>query len=181
MKRRALATLAALCGASLIGLLIYGVTALSPSRTLDQALADGQRPQAPEAGRVLPLLEGGSDALRSHRGEVVVLNFWASWCTPCEAEAPRLERAQRMLARAHATVLGVTYKDTSTDAQGFARRFGLSYPNMRDTTGAFARSYGTDELPESFVIDRAGRVVALRRGEIDAAFLDRAVALAKGT
>jgi cytochrome c biogenesis protein CcmG/thiol:disulfide interchange protein DsbE len=171
-----------LAGACLIGLLIYGVTTLSPSRTLDEALVNGQHPLAPDAGHELPLLSGaGTQALSSRRGEVVVLNFWASWCTPCEAEAPLLERTQRTLARYRATVLGVTYKDTTTDSQGFARRFDLTYPNLRDSTGAFAHAYGTDQLPESFVIDRTGRIVALRRGEIDDAFLARAVALARRT
>jgi cytochrome c biogenesis protein CcmG/thiol:disulfide interchange protein DsbE len=177
-----LGTLAALCGAGLITLLIYGVTALSPSRTLDEALASGQHPPAPGAGVALPVLGGGGfQALRAHRGEVVVLNFWASWCPPCEEEAPLLERAQATLARSRATVLGVAYKDTTTDAQAFARRYHLSYPNLRDSTGAFAHSYGTDKLPETFVIDRSGRVVAISRGEVDTAFVRRAIALAQGT
>jgi cytochrome c biogenesis protein CcmG/thiol:disulfide interchange protein DsbE len=174
--------LAVLAGACLIGLLIYGVTTLSPSRTIDDALADGQRPLAPDARHTLPLLGGGgTQALSSHRGEVVVLNFWASWCTPCEAEAPLLERTQRAFTRYRATVLGVTYKDTTPDSQGFVRRFDLTYPNLRDSAGTFAHAYGTDRLPESFLIDRSGRIVALRRGEIDAGFLDRALALARHT
>jgi cytochrome c biogenesis protein CcmG, thiol:disulfide interchange protein DsbE len=182
VRRPVLATLATLAGTCLIGLLIYGVTTLSPSRTLDQALADGEHPLAPASARALPLLDGGgTQMLRARRGEVVVLNFWASWCAPCEAEAPRLERAQRALERYRATVLGVTYKDATGDSQGFVRRFRLTYPNLRDGTGSFAHAYGTDELPESFVIDRSGRIVALRRGEIDAAFLDRALALARHT
>jgi cytochrome c biogenesis protein CcmG, thiol:disulfide interchange protein DsbE len=171
----------ALCGAALIGLLIYGVSALAPSRTLDDALASGQRPLAPDAGVALPILGGGGvqAALRSRRGEVVVLNFWASWCPPCEEEAPLLQRAQGTLARSRATVLGIAYKDTTGDSLAFVRRYHLTYPNLRDTAGAFARSYGTDKLPETFVIDRSGRVVAISRGEVDAAFVDRAIALAQ--
>ena len=174
--------LAALCGAGLIALLIYGVTALSPSRTLDDALASGDHPRAPDAGLALPILGGGGlQALSARRGEVVVLNFWASWCPPCEEEAPMLERAQATLERSHATVLGVAYKDTTGDSQAFVRRYRLTYPNLRDSTGAFARSYGTDKLPETFVIDRTGHVVAISRGEVDTAFLTRAIALAHGT
>ena len=177
-----LGTLAALCGAGLIGLLVYGVSALSPSRTLDQALASGQRPLAPAARVALSVLGGGGmQTLSAHRGEVVVLNFWASWCPPCEEEAPLLERAQRSLARAHATVLGITFKDTTADARAFARRYHLSYPILRDSTGAFGHAYGTDKLPETFLIDRSGRVVAISRGEVDSAFVERAIALARGT
>jgi cytochrome c biogenesis protein CcmG/thiol:disulfide interchange protein DsbE len=78
-------------------------------------------------------------------------------------------------------VLGVTYLDASPDAQSFARRYRLSYPNLRDADGAFAHSFGTDRLPESFVVDRGGRIVAISRGEIDQAFLNRAIALAQST
>ncbi len=78
-------------------------------------------------------------------------------------------------------MLGVTYLDASPDSEGFVRRFHLTYPNLRDNDGAFAHSYGTDQLPESFVIDRDGDIVAISRGEIDQAFLDRAIALAQSS
>jgi cytochrome c biogenesis protein CcmG/thiol:disulfide interchange protein DsbE len=92
-----------------------------------------------------------------------------------------LERAQQRFRQYNATVLGVTYLDASPDSEWFVRRFHLTYPNLRDTTGDFAHSYGTDQLPESFVIDRQGKIVAISRGEIDEGFLDRAVALARST
>ena len=90
-----------------------------------------------------------------------------------------LERAQSTLRRTGGTVLGVTYLDATPDSRGFVRRYHLSYPNLRDNTGSFAHSYGTDQLPESFVIDRQGRVVAISRGEISQGFLNRALALAQ--
>jgi cytochrome c biogenesis protein CcmG/thiol:disulfide interchange protein DsbE len=111
----------------------------------------------------------------------VLLNFWASWCEPCQVEAPLLERAQPQLSRRGATVLGVTYLDASPDSRAFVKRFGLTYPNARDTTGAFARAYGTDQLPESFVVDRSGHIVAISRGQIGQSFIDRALAAAQGT
>jgi len=109
----------------------------------------------------------------------VVLNFWASWCQPCQVEAPLLEHAQTELQRHGGTVLGVTYLDASPDSQSFVKQYRLTYPNLRDTNGTFAHSYGTDQLPESFVIDRYGHIVAISRGEIDRTFLERAVALAQ--
>ena len=80
-----------------------------------------------------------SQALASLRGKVVVLNFWASWCEPCQTEAPLLEHAQGQLARHGATVLGVTYQDTAPDSEGFVRRYHLTYPELRDVTSEFAQ------------------------------------------
>jgi cytochrome c biogenesis protein CcmG, thiol:disulfide interchange protein DsbE len=179
VKRRALPILVSLVGACLIGLLIYGVSAQSASRTLDDLVARGQRPPAPQATRTLPVLGGSArGSLAALRGKVVVLNFWASWCEPCQVEAPLLERTERRLQGHDGAVLGVTYLDASPDSEAFVRRYDLTYENLRDNTGTFAHSYGTDKLPETFVIDRDGRIVAISRGEIDQAFLNRALALA---
>jgi len=182
VRRRILPTLITLAGACLVALLIYGVSSQAANRTLDELVARGEHPQAPAAGEALPVLgTRGEGSLASLSGQVVVLNFWASWCEPCQVEAPLLEHAQAILARHHATVLGVTYLDASPDSLEFVRRFHITYPNLRDNTGSFAHAYGTDQLPESFIVDRQGQVVAISRGEIDQAFLDRAVALAQGT
>jgi cytochrome c biogenesis protein CcmG/thiol:disulfide interchange protein DsbE len=181
VKRRIVPVIATLAGAGLVALLIYGVSHQAASRTLDELVATGHYPAAPNASTRLPVLGGGGGdrSLGSLRGKVVVLNFWASWCQPCEQEAPLLERAQTKLDHIDGTVLGVTYLDASPDSRSFVRRYHLSYPNLRDNTGSFAHSYGTDQLPESFVIDRRGRIVAISRGEIDQGFLNHALALAQ--
>ena len=175
-----LPVLAALAGAGLVALLIYGVSQQAASRTLDERVATREYPVAPDASSLLPVLDGhGTSSLGALKGKVVVLNFWASWCQPCEQEAPLLERTQNRLRRDDGTVLGVTYLDATPDSRSFVRHYRLSYPNLRDNTGTFAHSYGTDQLPESFIIDRRGRVVAISRGEVDQGFLDRALALAQ--
>jgi cytochrome c biogenesis protein CcmG/thiol:disulfide interchange protein DsbE len=181
-KRLYMPLFAALAGAALIGLLVFGLSTQSATRTLDEARAHGLRPAAPAAHARLPLLSGqGSSSLAAYRGQVVVLNFWASWCEACQTEAPRLERAQRELARHRGTVLGITYQDASPDSQSFARGFGLTYPNLRDPTEGFAQAYGTKQVPETFLIDRDGRVAAISRGEVDEAFLKGAVSLAESS
>ena len=182
VRRRLLPILASLAGACLVGLLIYGVTAQSANRTLDESVARGEHPRAPDATRSLPILGGhGESSLASLHGKVVVLNFWASWCEPCQVEAPLLERYQRPLERHRATVLGVTYLDASPDSLSFVRKHRLSYPSLRDNSGAFSHSYGTNQLPESFIIDRQGHVVAVSRGEIEEPFMKRALALAESS
>jgi cytochrome c biogenesis protein CcmG/thiol:disulfide interchange protein DsbE len=180
VRRRLLPILVTLAGAGLIGLLVYGVTASPASRTLDEQIAQGHQPVAPKAQDALPILGGhGKSSLAALRGKVVVLNFWASWCEPCQVEAPLLQRYSRALAARNGAVLGVTYLDAAPDSESFVHRYHLTYLNLRDNDGDFAHSYGTDKLPETFVIDRAGHVVALSRGEINEAFLEHAVALAE--
>ena len=160
VKRRILPAIVALAGAGLVALLIYGVSHQAASRTLDEMVASGRYPPAPGASTSLPVLGGdGKSSLASLHGKVVILNFWASWCHPCEQEAPLLERTQTSLSHNGGTVLGVTYLDASPDSEAFVHRYRLTYPNVRDNTnGDFARAYGTDKLPESFIIDRQGRI-----------------------
>ena len=159
--------------AALVGLLAYGVASKSADTSLDDAVARGERVAAPGSAVSLPLLEGeGKRTLASYRGKVVVLNFWASWCPPCIQELPVLEGAQKRLERRDATVIGVNFKDFPEDALKFAHRFHLSYPSLRDRDGEYAQRYGARAFPETFVIDRLGRVAALRRGPVDQSWLN---------
>jgi cytochrome c biogenesis protein CcmG/thiol:disulfide interchange protein DsbE len=180
VRRKLVPLIAAVVAATLVGLLVYGVTQQGASRALDDALASGRHPAAPDAAQLLPVLDrvvGGDAALARWRGKVVVVNFWASWCPTCTVELPLIERAQRQLAASGAgTVVGIDYKDLGSGAQQFIARYGLSYPNLRDIDGSFASAYGTAALPETFVLDRSQHVVAISRGEVDAAHLMRWIA-----
>jgi cytochrome c biogenesis protein CcmG/thiol:disulfide interchange protein DsbE len=101
----------------------------------------------------------------------VVLNVFASWCDPCKAEAAILEQEQRKLLGHDATILGVTYLDNSADSKQFVRQWHITYPVVRDVDGSFIRGFGTTGVPETFVIDRQGRIQALRRFQLNSTWL----------
>jgi len=160
--------------AALLALLGYGVVGNGKGDTLDAAIARGERPAAPAIA--LPALSSGAaTSLSAFRGRVVVLNYWASWCTPCRQEAPLLQRWQATLARRGGTVLGIDTLDVTTDARAFIRDFHITYPVLRDRDGQTQKPFGVRGFPETMVLDRRGRVAHVRRGPVDDAFLRRAV------
>jgi cytochrome c biogenesis protein CcmG, thiol:disulfide interchange protein DsbE len=108
-------------------------------------------------------------ALDAQRGNVVVLNFWASWCHPaCYQEAPVLEEGWRTWRQRGVVVIGVDIQDGEDAARKFIADFGLSFPNVRDTRGAVAIDYGVYGVPETFFIDRGGRIRAKHVGAVTA-------------
>src|SRR5688500_1600232 len=120
--------------AALVGLLAYGVAGTGADTTLDEAVRDGRRVDPPMAQ--LQTLGGeGTGSLADYKGQVVLVNVWASWCEPCRDELPLLERTHQRLRRQGATVLGIDVKENSGAALEAVREFGLSYPNLRDPDG----------------------------------------------
>jgi cytochrome c biogenesis protein CcmG/thiol:disulfide interchange protein DsbE len=163
------------CVAGLFVLLAYGIASNEPDTGLEEALARGEREEAPALE--LPRLSGeGSQSLADYRGQVVVLNYWASWCEPCKEESPLLERWHRRMKPKRGTVLGVDTLDVTSDAREFIREYELTYPMLRDKDGETNELFGIVGYPETIVIDRRGRIAALRRGPVDEEFMREAVA-----
>jgi len=160
-----------LAAAALIGLLAYGLAAKKQDDSLDQAVADGRTVAAPVSA--LPRLAGGgSGSLADYRGKPVLLNVWASWCDPCRTEMPLLEKAHKRMVAAGGTVLGVDVQDDRVKALEFLREKRITFPSLRDRDRSYVQRLGVSAYPESFLIDRAGRVVALSRGPVDQRWLD---------
>jgi cytochrome c biogenesis protein CcmG/thiol:disulfide interchange protein DsbE len=152
--------------AGLLGLLVWKV--VHQGKGAASELAKGRNPPAPhfDLGR---LDRQGRLSLASLRGKVVVLNFWASWCAPCKSEAPRLEAAWQRWRRQGVVVVGVDAQDFSGDARKFIRRHDLTYPNVHDGPGNVLPDYGVTGFPETYFVDRRGRLVGERvQGEISA-------------
>lgn len=160
-----------LAAAALVGLLAYGLVAKASDTSIDQAVAAGKRVAAPVA--TLPRLNGtGSGSLAQYRGEPVLLNAWASWCPPCKSEMPLLERTQRRMAAAGGTVLGIDVQDDRTSALKFLAAKRVTFPSLRDRDRSYVHSLGVTGYPETFLIDREGRIVALNRGPVSRQWLD---------
>ena len=103
--------------------------------------------------------------LASLRGKAVVLNFWASWCFPCNREAPALEKAWQG-HDGKVVVLGIDVNDFAGDARHFMRQHNVTYPIVHDNNNVTEPKYGVGALPETFFVDPRGRVVAHVAGQV---------------
>ncbi len=130
----------------------------------------------PFPGRSLDSLDGsGSQSIADYRGQWVLVNLWASWCTPCRQEAPALEEFNRAHAKDNFTVLGVDSKDLTDNANRFVAEFGVTYPQLHDGPGMLADDLGTRGFPESFLVDPSGNLRLIRRGAVTADYLQTTV------
>ena len=138
----------------------------------------GGRPQQgdPAPDFSLALFDGSEMYLSDLRGQVVVLNFWSSWCGPCREEAPDLQKIWEIYEDKGVAVLGVSYKDAEDASRAFVEEFGLTYPNGADLKGKVSRAYGITGVPETFVIDAEGKVAWFYMGQVTADELVRRLA-----
>ena len=122
--------------------------------------AAGHRPLAPEFTGTT--LTGSKLSFSSYRGQVVVLNFWGSWCDPCREEAPALAVVAQQYQSAAVTFLGVDERDTTASAEAFTRNFGITYPSVNDPSQEIALDFTAvvplEGTPTTLVIDRTGHI-----------------------
>jgi cytochrome c biogenesis protein CcmG/thiol:disulfide interchange protein DsbE len=192
--RRTLRGAGILAAAAFVALLAYGLTTKSTNDTIDNALRRGQSVPAPQFR--LPALAPGSPTGRAGaawtraaadrevsldelRGTPLVINFWASWCDPCRAEAKVLERGFKRESGGDVLFVGLDVQDAREDARSFIHQFGITFPHMRDAGADSKRDWGVTGLPETYFIGADGRVVGHVIGSIDDAQLRDGVAAAK--
>jgi cytochrome c biogenesis protein CcmG/thiol:disulfide interchange protein DsbE len=168
----------ALVGGLLV-LLIWRVVNVGKGGQLVSEVSEHKKPLAPDFRlqvlwphaetwpRSAQDLATGKLELHSLRGRPVVLNFWASWCVPCAHEAPLLVSSAQA-HRGQVLFLGVDVQDFSSDARGFLRRFHVDYVSVRDGGSGTYDAYGLTGLPETYFLDKRGRIVVHQIGEISA-------------
>jgi thiol-disulfide isomerase/thioredoxin len=113
---------------------------------------------APGPSFEIPRTDGRTDSLARHRGQVVLLNIWATWCPPCREEMPALQRFARENA-GKLVVLGIDQGESASVAQAYARERGVTFPILVDEKQQYGRAYAAPGMPVSVVVGRDGRVV----------------------
>lgn len=142
---------------------LLGLAWILAARVPAEATTNGAPPPSPRAGFSAPDFtlsqRGGAPlTLSGLRGQVVVINLWASWCGPCRAEMPALEQAQRALQADGLMVLGLntTFQDDEAAALAFADELGLTFPLVFDRDGTVSAQYDLRATPTTFFVDRRG-------------------------
>ena len=130
---------------------------------LGLATSSCNKDPGPQVGKAapdftLPDLSGKSHRLGDLRGRIVVLNFWATWCPPCIEEMPSLEKLHRALADKGVAVVAVSVDERFSDVGAFISRFGLTLPVLYDEGKKVSRKYQTFKYPETYILDREGRL-----------------------
>ena len=141
--------------------LFMGVLAVGLIRTQAPKVREGA--VAPDFS--LSTVGGGTLSSSELRGTPVVINFWASWCDPCNQEAPDLEATWKQYRAKGVRVVGVDYEDQPGDAQAFMSKYGISYPSVVDRGGELATAFGVRGVPETFFIDAHFHFFAIGQGE----------------
>ncbi|MBK8137506.1 MAG: TlpA family protein disulfide reductase [Chloroflexi bacterium] len=162
------------------GLLIL-ITAGLPDRTSATALAlpaEG-RAVAAEAGALAPPVvltssDGQTISLDELRGQVVVLNFWATWCAPCRVEMPELQKVSEKLT-GQVTVLGINTGEPADQVRAWGDRYGLTFPLLLDTEGTAARDYRLRGQPTTVIVAPDGVIHAILYGPVDAASMEQTI------
>ena len=114
----------------------------------------------------LDLLDGGSVALADYEGDVIVMNFWATWCPPCRAEMPGLNRFYEAHRDEGLVILAINAQEDAATVRPFIDANGFSFPVLLDLQGRVAQQYSTRSFPTTFIIDREGTIQHVQTGEI---------------
>ncbi len=136
------------------------------------AASSGNANAIPAPDFTLQTLDGESVSLSDYRGKLVMINFWASWCPPCNSEMPDLQRYYEQHQDDDFIILGVNYQDTPDKVQAFVEKYGVTFPILLDSDGRVANLFGVQGLPTSFFVDKEGNVLGYQPGPVTKEMLE---------
>jgi peroxiredoxin len=163
-----------------------GTSVTSPLESIEEAAqAVGGLEVGTDVGNLAPTFEATTDtgetlALGRLRGQVVLLNFWATWCGPCRLEMPEFQKTYEALAGDGLTIVAVNNRETVEDVTGFREEYDLTFPLVMDEQGDIQDIYGVMMYPSTYVIGRDGRIIARHFGALTVAQLQVLVSRAMG-
>src|SRR5271168_582135 len=128
------------------------------------ATAAGNDASGPAPAFTLTTLNGESATLSQYKGQVVMLNFWATWCGPCQQEMPLLDAMYKKYKPAGFTLIGVNVDKDAPPVKQLLERKPVSYPVLLDPANQVSKAYHVDEMPSSVIIDRKGQIRFVHRG-----------------
>ena len=143
---------------------------VSGKSTVNDPLVGHPAPAFALAALNTPTGKSTTLSLDNLKGKAIVLNVWASWCAPCNQEAPMLQAAwkQALAQGKNVVFLGIDFQDSSQDALAFLHKYGINYPNVLDATGSVSIDYGVTQVPETIFINSKGTIVSAVRQELTA-------------
>jgi cytochrome c biogenesis protein CcmG/thiol:disulfide interchange protein DsbE len=139
-----------------VGAVVIGLLALVAFRLYQAQAGQVSSGKAPDF--TLELYDGNTFHLSDQRGKVVMIDFWASWCIPCREEAHRLETLWEAYRDRGVVFVGIAYADTDKEARAFLEEFSITYPNGPDLGTRISQAYRIRGVPETFLVDKCGRV-----------------------
>lgn len=132
---------------------------------LNRTMRGGMVAGDPVPSFSMTTFDGDAITTSEYAGKVIVVNFWASWCKPCEQEARELEEAYQYYKPGGEVVfLGLAYVDTEPNSLAYLEKFGITYPNGPDLATKVSQIFRVTGVPETFIIDRAGRLAYFKSG-----------------
>ncbi|MDF1499774.1 MAG: TlpA disulfide reductase family protein [Anaerolineales bacterium] len=135
----------------------------------------GPLSEGPAPDFTLETFDGEPITLSDLRGQVVVINFWASWCPPCRDEAPYLESSWRKYRDHGVVLLGVDYVDTEAEARAYIAEFDITYPNGPDLGTRISQAYRIQGVPETFFVGKDGTIRGVKIGPLVPPELDEKI------
>jgi cytochrome c biogenesis protein CcmG/thiol:disulfide interchange protein DsbE len=148
-----------------VALVLAVLTFAACTRSNGNELVGVTQVDRPLPGLAGPTLQGGTFGPEDHAGDVLVVNFWASWCGPCEREQPMLERLSESFAAQGVRFLGVLYRDNKPAGLDWIRLHDVSYPSLDDPSGSYVDDFGFFSIPYTYVVDRSDRIRWIVAGE----------------